>query len=200
MTGAPHSSPDQQGHPTAGDPLVERLRRWVSARPRSRSVAPSVREVRALLDRLDTAERDSIDEAHLRRQRAWSEATFGPGARTKGVVDHIRKELLEIEAAPDDLGEWVDVVILALDGAWRSGANPEQIIAAIRGKQARNEARTWPDWRTMSPDQAIEHVRTEEPEQGADEPQPVVDLVGALRASVEAARARRQQEQRDGRG
>jgi hypothetical protein len=100
-----------------------------------------------------------IDAAHLARQREWSRATFGPGRRTRGLVDHIRKELAEIEAAPDDVVEWVDVVILALDGAWRSGAEPQQVIDAIKAKQARNEARTWPDWRAMSEDQAIEHVR-----------------------------------------
>ena len=98
-------------------------------------------------------------EIHLARQRSFSERTFGPGARTKGVIDHIRKELLEIEAAPADLSEWIDVVILALDGAWRTGATPEQIIAALVAKQDKNEARQWPDWRTAAPDQAIEHVR-----------------------------------------
>lgn len=43
--------------------------------------------------------------------------TFGPGARTNGVIDHITKELVEVQA---DDKEWVDVAILALDGAWRS--------------------------------------------------------------------------------
>jgi hypothetical protein len=100
----------------------------------------------------------SIDAAHLARQRQWSERTFGPGARTKGVIDHIRKELREIAADPADLYEWVDVVILAFDGAWRAGWEPQQIIDAIVAKQAVNEARQWPDWRTMSEDQAIEHV------------------------------------------
>jgi len=100
-----------------------------------------------------------IDAAHLERQRDWSLATFGPGARTQGVIDHIRKELLEVEADPDDLGEWVDVIILAHDGAWRSGHEPQEIIDAIKARQARNEARTWPDWRTADPDKAIEHVR-----------------------------------------
>lgn len=95
--------------------------------------------------------------AHLERQREWSEKTFGPGMRTKGIIDHIRKELLEIEAAPDDITEWIDVVILALDGAWRTGASPEEIIIRLTVKQARNEARSWPDWRTMSEDVAIEH-------------------------------------------
>jgi hypothetical protein len=97
--------------------------------------------------------------AHLYRQRAFSRATFGPGARTAGVCDHIRKELAEIEAAPADITEWVDVVLLALDGAWRSGATPEQIAEAIQAKQTKNEGRDWPDWRTAPTDRAIEHVR-----------------------------------------
>lgn len=100
--------------------------------------------------------------AHLARQAAWSEKTFGPGPRTKGVCDHIRKELLEIEADPLDLREWIDVVILGLDGAWRCGGTPEQIIAGIVAKQTKNEGRTWPDWRTADPDKAIEHDRSKD--------------------------------------
>lgn len=96
---------------------------------------------------------------YIYRQEAWSGNTFGPGARTKGVIDHIRKELLEIEAAPDDLAEWIDVIILALDGAWRAGAAPEEIVEALAAKQAKNMARQWPDWRTMSEDQAIEQIK-----------------------------------------
>lgn len=103
-----------------------------------------------------------IDADHLAHQREWSTQTFGPGSRTLGVLDHIRKELAEIEADPTDLAEWVDVIILAFDGAWRAGWEPQQIIDAIKAKQAKNEARKWPDWRTMSPDAAIEHDRTAE--------------------------------------
>ncbi|SDD42063.1 dATP/dGTP pyrophosphohydrolase domain-containing protein [Auraticoccus monumenti] len=147
------------------DPLGPEGDRWRPVGPTPLSSLPFPVVVVHANEALEVGT-DSIDETHLSRQRAWSETTFGPGARTRGVVDHIRKELREIEAAPDDLGEWVDVVILALDGAWRSGASPKQIIAAIRAKQARNESRTWPDWRTMSPDQAIEHVRTAEPGRG----------------------------------
>ena len=99
-------------------------------------------------------------EAHLIRQRDWSGRTFGPGGRAQGVADHIRKELREIEADPTDLSEWIDVVILALDGAWRSGAQPQQIIAALVAKQTKNEARVWPDWRTSDPNKAIEHDRS----------------------------------------
>jgi len=97
---------------------------------------------------------------HLERQSKFSEATFGPGPRAEGICDHIRKELAEIADAPDDLTEWVDVVILALDGAWRAGYTPEEIAAAIEAKQTKNEGRQWPDWRTAAPGKAIEHVRT----------------------------------------
>ena len=102
-----------------------------------------------------------IDAEHLERQREWSARTFGPGSRTNGVLDHIRKELTEIEADPTDLSEWVDVLILAFDGAWRAGWEPQQIIDAIKAKQTKNEARSWPDWRSRSEDEAIEHIREE---------------------------------------
>ena len=59
--------------------------------------------------------------AHLHRQRAFSERAFGPGSRANGALDHIAKELREIAAHPADLEEWIDVVLLALDGAWRAG-------------------------------------------------------------------------------
>ncbi|MEW6166032.1 MAG: dATP/dGTP pyrophosphohydrolase domain-containing protein [Pseudomonadota bacterium] len=97
--------------------------------------------------------------AHLHRQRAFSMRTFGPGARTDGVVDHIRKELIEIEGKPDDVTEWIDVVLLALDGAWRAGHSPEAIAAALLAKQEKNERRMWPDWRTAEPGKAIQHVK-----------------------------------------
>lgn len=101
--------------------------------------------------------------AHLYRQRCWSTATFGPHSRFRGVIDHIRKELEEIEEQPLSLEEWIDVVILAFDGAWRAGHQPEEIVAALLAKQAKNEARAWPDWRTADPTKAIEHVREEVP-------------------------------------
>lgn len=101
-----------------------------------------------------------IDAAHLAHQREWSTRTFGPGVRL-GVLDHIRKELHEVQRDPTELEEWVDVIILAFDGAWRAGHEPQAIINGIKEKQARNEERQWPDWRTADRDKAIEHVRGE---------------------------------------
>jgi hypothetical protein len=96
---------------------------------------------------------------HIARQKRFSERTFGPGQRTAGVVAHIRKEFAEIEAKPDDLFEWVDVILLAIDGAWRAGHSPEAIAYGIQIKQNRNEDRDWPDWRTADPNGPIEHRR-----------------------------------------
>ena len=111
----------------------------------------------------DAAGREGFDfRAHLQRQREWSSKTFGPGPRTAGLVDHIRKELCEIEADPTDVSEWIDVTILALDGAWRAGYSPDDIIAALVAKQTKNEGRVWPDWRTAPADKAIEHDRLAE--------------------------------------
>lgn len=99
---------------------------------------------------------------HLARQAEWSRNTFGPARRVRGICQHIRKEADEVEQSDGDLSEWIDVVILGLDGCWRSGASPDEIIEALVAKQARNEARVWPDWRGKGEDEAIEHVRTGE--------------------------------------
>ena len=95
-------------------------------------------------------------------QRTFSENTFGPGPRTLGIIQHIRQELIEIDKAPNDIYEWIDVVILALDGAWRVGFTPEQIEEAMRIKLHKNIQRKWPDWQKAGPDTAIQHIRNEE--------------------------------------
>ena len=97
--------------------------------------------------------------AHIRQQRIFSTRTFGPGPRTAGIIDHIKKELREIEDDPLDLDEWIDVIILGIDGAWRAGYTSEEIPIALAAKQLKNELRDWPDWRAVGTDQAIEHIR-----------------------------------------
>lgn len=91
------------------------------------------------------------------RQRQWSRQTFGDGKRTLGILAHIRKELAEIKAKPDDLEEWIDVAILALDGYWRHGGEPADLMAHLQAKQDKNFARQWP---APGPeDEPTEHVR-----------------------------------------
>ena len=176
--------------------------------------------------------------AFITAQIQFSDATFGPGQRTTGVLAHIRKELDEIREDPTDLVEWIDVVLLSLDGARRAGhaafdlvtswpsgplfdaerrleaqfelgrswfganaapqdvvpliedrlkhleSNPEDLeawlgvtslafeggrraggspavlLVTLEGKFARNQKRTWPDWRTHQLDEPMCHDRT----------------------------------------
>ena len=122
---------------------------------------------------------------HLRRQMAFSKGTYGPGDRRQGVIDHIRKETVEV-LEDGDPREWVDLVILSLDGLWRSlafedqeryieefkigkkifmndwGNIPEIATALVVEKQKKNEQRDWPDWRSADPTKAIEHDRSKD--------------------------------------
>jgi hypothetical protein len=99
-----------------------------------------------------------IDVVWLAMKNAWSDRTFGPGTRLKGVIDHIRKELVEVEENPC-AEEWADIILLALDGAHRQGYSATEILDAIINKQARNVRREWPDWRESSQDEALHHTR-----------------------------------------
>lgn len=98
--------------------------------------------MRLLQGRVVTAGLDLVD--YLARQVEWSRRTFGGGRRTLGLITHIDSELAEIAADPTDLTEWVDVIILALEGAWRSGHTPEEVAMALQAKQERNFRRSWP--------------------------------------------------------
>ena len=63
----------------------------------------------------------------------------------------------EIEANPEDLEEWIDVVILALDGYWRHGGEPIDLMWHLQAKQDKNYDRQWP---APGPeDEPTEHVR-----------------------------------------
>ena len=101
----------------------------------------------------------AISQDTLREQSDWFVTTFGPGMRTKGLVEHIKKELEEIEAEPTDLEEWIDVLILAFEGAWRTGASEQQVLQKYNEKLRKNFARQWPNWEDYDEDHAIEHVR-----------------------------------------
>ena len=107
--------------------------------------------------------------AHLQRQLGFARNTFGPGRRTAALLDHLRKELAEIEAAADDqhaAQECIDVIILAFELAMRrlqAAGEHDPAAAAARlllDKQTQNEGRVWPDWRTADPEKAIEHDRS----------------------------------------
>ena len=112
---------------------------------------------------------DSLDLVqHLYRARAFSIGTFGPGARTEGVLNHMQKEMQEVRDAvalhnephgKHALREWIDLMILSMDGALRCCDSPEEVVEELLYKHDKNEHRSWPDWHTADPNKAIEHVR-----------------------------------------
>lgn len=78
---------------------------------------------------------DKFDLANfVERQRDFSSQAFGPGSRRIGVANHILQECDEVEAKPDDLSEWVDVMLLSLDAAWRSGLPSERLVQMIESE------------------------------------------------------------------
>lgn len=94
---------------------------------------------------------------YVKQQREWSQATFGAGRRTIGLSKHIAKELAEIQADPGDVREWIDVMILAIDGYWRHGGKPEELAEMLIAKQRVNIERAWPA--PQPEDQPTEHIR-----------------------------------------
>lgn len=78
------------------------------------------------------------------------------------MIDHIREELGEIEAVNGkDLMEWVDLILLSMDGAYRAGFLPEEIASGLVKKLTVNESRQWPDWRTVDPTKKIKAIKPE---------------------------------------
>lgn len=86
----------------------------------------------------------------------WSLQTFGGSGRVNGITKHIEKELAEIRLDPTDVTEWIDVVILALDGAWRAGHSAEQVIDALFSKLSVIRGRTYP---MPTDDEPSEHIK-----------------------------------------
>lgn len=99
----------------------------------------------------------------IRRQQIFSSRTFGDGERTEGILKHIEYEVREVRDSGGDLDEWIDIVILALDGAWRrasaAGLDPcIDVAMRLMRKQTINELRSWP---ALGPeDEPIEHIRS----------------------------------------
>lgn len=101
---------------------------------------------------------------YVNRHFSWSFRTLGPGANTESICRHIEKEVQEIRTKPEDLEEWIDIIILGLDGALRcqgvGNVVADDIRDALETKLAKNMRRSWiiPE----DPTQPIEHDRTKE--------------------------------------
>lgn len=114
----------------------------------------------------------------LKDQMIWSNQTFGSGRRSEGILQHIEREVAEVRENPMILEEWIDLVLLALDGAWRCRKNNlpssddeirHDVVRMLIEKQAKNRVRLWPT--PVDDDTPTEHIRTEVEETVACEQQ-----------------------------
>lgn len=114
--------------------------------------------LKAMSKHLCRCESNPYFNEFVARHAEWTEKTFGPGLRTKGITSHIRKELIEIENEPTKLEEWIDVILLGLDGARRTGAKGTQIMQELERKLAVCQERVYPF--PESEDHPSEHIRS----------------------------------------
>lgn len=86
---------------------------------------------------------------------AWARGTFGEGDHTASLLAHVKEELAEVEERPGALEEYIDIIILGMDGAWRAGREKEIIprfsAASLRDKSTlatirKNIPHVWRDF------------------------------------------------------
>ena len=95
-------------------------------------------------------------EDFLEKQIKWSKETFGDSKRTEGILKHIIKECDEVRENPEDLEEWVDIMILAMDGYWRHGGSPKMLMNYLENKLWINQQRIYPK---VSDDEPSHHIK-----------------------------------------
>ena len=93
---------------------------------------------------------------------------MGGGLKTESICGHIEKELREVRSDPTDFREYLDIAILAINGAIRAydkskyegQSTAEGIWDYLCEKQRINRfERTWPP--ISEDDVVIEHIREE---------------------------------------
>lgn len=129
----------------------------------------------------------------FQEQAEWSQQTFGSDLSRgpSGPLKHLASEVLEALRSPEDIIEYADCQLLALDAVRRGGFGLEQLLEAcwLKFKINRNK-RSWPQ--TTSPHEPVFH-RQEDPLEDVtnwDDPQVREQLrgaIGRLRQSVKEA-------------
>jgi hypothetical protein len=116
---------------------------------------------------------------------SWQTDTFGPNQTLAGIRDHMRKEVKEIEDAPTDRTEPIDLIMLGISYLRRLGMDAPSIVALWQQRMVSLKVRDWPDWRKADPDKAIEHVRDEPGE--LPEPRGYAPVVAVLQTKPRIA-------------
>jgi hypothetical protein len=86
-------------------------------------------------------------DSYLLRHIEWGWLTFGTpeeGRGPRGPLDHALKEVAEIEASPKDIVEWIDAIILTIDGYFRAKGDPDVLKLNRIQYLATVEHQSWP--------------------------------------------------------
>ncbi len=75
---------------------IDNVLRGTPMAKHAESTVVSSDQSRTEIENKTTKEKGFDLVAHLHRQRDFSLRTFGPGERTAGVLDHLRKELRQV--------------------------------------------------------------------------------------------------------
>ena len=100
-------------------------------------------------------------EDYLYKLYNWSFRTFGHKQKLSSVTDHIREELLEVEATDGkDAEEWADIIMMAFDGMHRHAkCTPEQATDMLWKKLRICMERKWPDPSTVPEGMPMKHIK-----------------------------------------
>lgn len=96
-----------------------------------------------------------IDDYRYWLMTDWAEKTF-PKRTNHSILTHLRRELDELEAKPNDVEEWADVMLLFLHGLRERGITPSRLTYAVDIKFEKNRHR---DWGTPDEHGVVEHIK-----------------------------------------
>lgn len=90
----------------------------------------------------------------------WSQQTFGSDEERdcRGPLEHLKKEIKEVESNPGDVTEWADMFLLYLDGLRRAGIGFPMLVEVAKRKLKYNQAR---QWNKAENGKVSEHVKTQ---------------------------------------
>lgn len=92
-------------------------------------------------------------------KREWSLSVFGPDYTYGELLAHIRKEVAEVAANPNDTTEWIDIILLAMDGYWRANDRTSRAQNLMRDLAAKVEENKYRQWERSAPGEPMEHKR-----------------------------------------
>ena len=91
--------------------------------------------------------------------KSWTEKQF-PSRNMRSILNHLRKEIAELEEAPDDIMEFADCFMLLFDAASYQGLHMSDIWRAMGEKLEINKARKWGK---PNSEGFVEHIKQSEP-------------------------------------